>query len=179
MRSFVPAALAALALPAAATAQVARPCVSEAESVAVMAYVLPALVTKLGDKCAPTLGDDAFLPREAGRLARDLREESTRAWPVARVAAERIGKREIPAGGIAGSIARSAVAPVAAEQIAAAFDVKDCRVADRLLADLAPLPPRRLASVMALFMELGVADNDKVPFRVCPAPAATGTRARR
>ena len=42
-------------------------------------------------------------------------------------------------------------------------------MADRLLAELAPLPPENLAGVMALFLEIGIAENEDVPFRVCPA----------
>ena len=165
----VAVALAFLALPGVAFAQTERRCISPDENEAVTGYIMPALVTELGKKCAPQLGAGSWLGANGAELQRRLQPVADGAWPQARLAAERVGGNPIPGEGTAGEVARAALAPVAAAGIAAGFDANGCRLADRLLGELAPLPPENLVGVMALFLELGIAENPEVPFMVCRA----------
>ena len=156
--------LAILALPTAAVAQTARPCISVAENEAVVSYILPSLVTKIAAKC----GTNApYLARQGKRLAASLIANSDAAWTPARVAAARVTSQTVPADGAGGRIAKAAVGPALADGIAGGFNAKACATTDRLMEQLAPLPTENLAGVLALFLELGIADNDKVPYRVC------------
>ena len=161
------AALAFLALPGLANAQEPRRCISVAQNEAVTGYILPPLVSELARFCASHLGDDAYLPANAAALQQRLRPLAEAAWPAARTAVERISGSAIPADGVAGEVVRAAIAPAVASSVAAGFDANGCRVTDRLLAELAPLPAENLVGVMALFLEIGVADKDKAQFKVC------------
>ena len=161
------AALAAgLCFPAVATAQAAKPCVTPIESEAVVSYLLPPLVTGIAGACQQSLGPDAYIEREAPRLSDRLRPAAHNAWPAARAAVQRVAKLPLPPE-IMGDAAEGAIGPILAAGIAGQANPDTCRTADRLLAALDPLPPRNLAQAMALFLELGVAKDDKAPFRIC------------
>ena len=157
-------ALAALALPAAAVAQTARPCVSVAENEAVVGYILPSLVTRLTARCGTAT---PYLRANGPRLSNALRPNSDASWTAARVAAERVSGKAIPTTGTGGRIAQAALGPALADGIAGGFETGNCGTVDRLMTQLAPLPPRNLSAVLALFLELGIAENDQVPYRVC------------
>ncbi|NCP17834.1 MAG: hypothetical protein GW855_01585 [Erythrobacter sp.] len=159
-----------LAAGSSATAQTpARPCISPDENEALVAYVMPELIGALELRCARSLPPGAFLGSRSAALQSRLKPQSEKAWPRARKVAQRFAGPSIPIDGPFENIAKVALAPAAATMIARGFDAEQCRVADRLLAELAPLPPANLARVMALFLELGSAVNEDVPFRVCPA----------
>lgn len=157
-----------LAASTAAAAQApSRPCISPAENEAVVAYVLPDLVAALETRCGRTLPANAFLKTRSTALQKKLEPQADRAWPRARNAAQRFAGTNLPVEGRFEGVAKAALAPAAALAIAQGFDAERCRIADRLLAELAPLPPENLAGVMALFLELGIDENDDIPFRVC------------
>ena len=144
-----------------------RPCISPAENEAVVAYVMPDLVSALETRCARALPAKAFLGTRSNALKKRLEPMSDKAWPRAKKSVQRFVGLGMPIDRPFESVAKSALAPAAATLIAQGFDAQQCQVADRLLAELAPLPPENLTRVMALFLELGSAQSDKVPFRVC------------
>lgn len=154
---------------AAAAQTNARPCITPAENEAVVAYVLPDLIAALETRCARSLPAKSFLAARSDALERKLQPQADRAWPRARDAAQRFAGSNLPVDGRFENIAKAAIAPAAALAIARGFDAERCGIADRLLAELAPLPPANLAGVMALFLELGIAEWDDVPYRVCAA----------
>ena len=162
---------AATCLLAASTTAIAqtqsRPCITPAENEAVVAYVMPDLIGALETRCARALPADAFLGKRSAALKKKLEPASHRAWPRAKKPVQGFVGLNTPISGPFESVARSALAPAAATMIAQGFDAEQCRIADRLLAELAPLPPENLTRVMALFLELGSMQSDKVPFRVC------------
>ena len=169
IRQLAPLACLLAASTTAAAQTPARPCISPAENEALVAYVMPDLIGALENRCGRVLPADAFLGTQSGALKGKLQPQSDRAWPKARKAAQRITGTPMPVEGPLANIAKKALAPTAALSIAQGFDAERCRIADRLLAELAPLPPENLARVMALFLEVGSAERDEVPFRVCPA----------
>lgn len=162
--------LVAMAGQASAQTATARPCISERQSEAVVAYVLPTLVPAMAVRCLPQIGTQSYLVRNAQRLATRFGPGSSAAWPDARAAVERISRIRIPTDGIEATLAQGALGAGVSATIAAAFDGTNCQAVDRLLEDLEPLPPANFASVMALFLEVGIARNDRVPFRVCTDP---------
>ncbi|MBD59314.1 MAG: hypothetical protein CL808_04235 [Citromicrobium sp.] len=173
IRKFSPTySLAACLLTASTTAHAeTRPCITPEENEAVVAYVMPDLIGALKTRCGPSLARGAFLTTRSAALQRKLEPQSDRAWPRARNAAQRFAGTSLPVEGRFEGVAKAALAPAAALAIAQGFDAEQCRIADRLLAELAPLPPENLAGVMALFLEVGIAENADVPFRVCDAAA--------
>ena len=144
-----------------------RPCITPAENEAVVAYIMPDLIGALETRCARALPADAFLGTRSASLKRKLEPQAQKAWPQAKKSVQRFAGLGMPIDGPFESVTKAALGPAAATLIAQGFDGEQCRIADRLLAELAPLPPENLARVMALFLELGSAQNDKVPFRVC------------
>ena len=162
-------ALAATALALPTAAQTPRPCISEAQSRATIAYIMPSLATELARKCAASLPEGAYLTTRAARLASEWTPASERAWPLARGVVAKLGNIPIPPGSGAEQFAKTVVGPAAAGAIARDFDPKACAATDRLMAELEPLPPENVAGVLALFLELGAEQNKQLPFRVCPA----------
>ena len=134
-----------------------------------IACMPPELIGALETRCGPSLPANAFLGSRSAALQKKLEPQAERAWPRARNAAQRLAGTSLPVNGRFEGVAKAAIAPAAATMIARGFDAERCRIADRLLAELAPLPPANLAGVMALFLELGIAENEDVPFRVCTA----------
>lgn len=164
-KTLVPA-LALLTLPTAAVAQTQaqRPCISAAENEAVVGYILPSLVTALATKCGTGAG---YLTANAARLSARLQPNSDTSWAAARGAAGRVTGNAIPADGALGRLAKTAIGPALADGIAGGFEAKNCATMDRLMEQLAPLPAKNLAGALALVVELGDADNAKLPYRVC------------
>jgi hypothetical protein len=169
IRQLAPLACLLSASTTAAAQTPARPCISPAENEALVAYVMPELVGALEQRCAGALPAQPFLGTRSASLKTRLAPQAQRAWPRARKVAQRLAGSRLPVDGPFEGVAKAALAPAAATMIARGFDGERCRIADRLLAELAPLPPENLARVMALFLEVGSAERDEVPFRVCPA----------
>lgn len=158
------AALACAALPASAVAQEQR-CVTRAESRAVVAHLMPALLTSVQKRCATQLDPASFLNREGQRLARALQPQSQASWPAARRALERQGGNPLPDNEALLNFGRQAIA----DGVANSLDADRCRLTDELLGQLAPLPAQNLANVFALFLEAGLRENKNSPLKVCEA----------
>ena len=153
-----------LGLPTMASAQ--SDCITPTEGRAVVAHLLPSLLDSMERRCAPVLGADAFLTRDAGRLARKLTPQSERNWPTARVALERQFGMRLPDSGPLVELGRMAIT----DGIAKDLDAQTCGIADSLLAELAPLPPRNLANVVSLLVETGLESDPDSELRICPTP---------
>ncbi|MGB7406665.1 MAG: hypothetical protein WA906_13330 [Pacificimonas sp.] len=156
------------ALPGAAVAQseaAGRSCVSPEESRAVVANLLPDILKQSAISCRAQIGEDNWLTRDGASFAMDLEPLADRAWPDAKRALERIAGNPLPDDPAMLAIGRSVIAA----GIATNLDAGACDTVSRLTAELAPLPPANFAGVFALFLELGIAENADVPFRVCRA----------
>lgn len=157
------AGLVAMSLPAAAIAQDAK-CVSRAESRAVVANLMPALLTSAAQRCAP-LGS-RYLAANAPSLTQRLAAHGEASWPVARRAIEKIGGNPLPDNPTLIELGRQALAT----GITGKMDANACTAIDQLAEQLAPLPPENFANVFALFLEMGVNADKKAAIKVCPAP---------
>ena len=159
------AGFAALALPAAAVGQEAK-CVSRAESRAVVANLMPALLTSAAQRCGPQLGARSYLAANAPRLAQRMTAHGNASWPVAQRAIEIIGGNALPDNPALIEFGRQALAT----GIAAKMDAQACTAIDALAEQIAPLPPENFANVLALFLEMGVNADRKAAIKVCPVP---------
>lgn len=180
LRSFsaLPAALAAMALPAAATAQAAQPpCITQAEAEAMFLYMAPELIRQTGRTCAANLPAASILRDGSGRLVAKFQGESRAAWPVARQAVARLAGPEaqpILQSQFAEQVAASLIAPA----ITAGIQPGDCGYIDRIVTLIEPLPARNAAALIATLVQFG-AEKDRetaarAPFRICPAPTPSG-----
>lgn len=161
------AGLAAFCMPATAIAQQAK-CVSRAESRAVVANLMPALLTSAAQHCGPQLSGASYLANNAPRLAQRLAPHGEAAWPAARTAIEKLGGNPLPDNPALIELGRQALAT----GIAGKMDAKACMGIDALAEQLAPLPPANFANVFALFLEMGVNADRKSAIKVCPAPGS-------
>ncbi|MGB3721457.1 MAG: hypothetical protein WA979_01400 [Pacificimonas sp.] len=153
------------ALATSAAAQGERTCISPVESEAVIGNLLPAIMSQSARHCAQQLGEGAFLAREGERLAADLTPHSRASWPVAKSVMEKIGGTALPDNEAILEAGRAIIAG----GIANGLDAPACDTVSRLTEQLAPLPAENFTGVFALFLELGIAENASVPFKVCRA----------
>lgn len=157
--------LAALALPSAAIAQQAR-CIPQDESRAVVAYLLPDIIDSAAMRCATQLRGSTYLGSQSGRLVADLRPLATQSWPQAKVALEdHVIGSELPDNPAILEMGRKAIA----DGVTGQLDPQACSTVDRLVAEIAPLPPENFANVFALFLELGLNSDKDGQLKICPA----------
>lgn len=152
----------AFALPGSVIAQ-ERACISRAESQAVVAHLMPNLVTSVNKRCRALLADQTFSAREAARLSERLSPLAQRSWPAARSALERQGGNPLPNNEAILNFGRVAIA----DGVANGMDENACGVVDQLLVELAPLPAENFANVFALFLETGINADPNSALRVC------------
>ncbi|MEM7728993.1 MAG: hypothetical protein AAF311_06920 [Pseudomonadota bacterium] len=167
IRAVGPAALACLPILFAAPVQAqSTDCITPSESQAVVAYLMPELVRRVEARCTPLLGGGGFLAGEADALAQRVSPLSEASGPLAIRALERQSGTALPDNAVLLSLGRQALAEGVAQQM----DDTACRAADRLMAELDPLPPRNLANLVALAIETGLNSDPDSPIKVCPAP---------
>lgn len=157
-------AIGTFAFTASAAAQ-DRTCISVAENQAVVANLMPTLLPAVADHCAQFAGRDAFLTREGRALAQRFAPLSRSSWSVAGPALERALDTDLPTDDTMLALGRTALS----SGIAGSLDAQTCGTVDRLTRELAPLPEQNFINVLALFLEVGVAEQSDVPFKVCRA----------
>jgi hypothetical protein len=158
----------ALALSSAAHAQqAARPCLTEAEGEALFQVMLPDVIREMGRICT-ALPPRSFLRQPGAAFMARLDAGVGPAMPAAQGG---IRKLLGPQGAaIADSqfaipMARAVFVPLAAQEIKPA----DCPGLDKIVSNLAPLPPRNLAAVFVALAQLGQNDEKRGPrLPICP-----------
>ena len=158
------AGISAAALPVSAIAQDQK-CVSRAESQAVVAHLMPTLLTSLEKNCARKIGRDTYLSRNVERLTANAQSASQRAWPTTRAVFERQGGEKLPDNETLLDLGRMVIA----QGITGGLEAEECGTVNALIEQLAPLPPRNFANVFALFLEVGMNETKDSPIRVCKA----------
>ncbi len=156
------AATASVSLAVSATAADNRICISEAENEALVANLLPSLLTQVERRCTPMLGG-GYLAANGDALADELSAYGQASEATTVTVFERVLRTDLPRDPALLDAGRTMMAA----GIAASLDERACETIDRLTASLAPLPAENFASVFALFLEMGIADNKDVPWRVC------------
>ena len=156
------AVIACLSLPASAIAQDKR-CISRTESQAVVAHLMPNLLTSTTKRCGASLGATSYLVRDGSRLATKMTPQAQANWPAAKRALERQSGAALPDNPTLLDFGRQAIA----DGVANKMDANGCRMVDQLLEQLAPLPAANLSKVFALFLEAGVNNSKEAAFRIC------------
>ncbi len=156
------AMLAIAAMPATALAQ--QKCMSRAESRAVVAHLMPDLVASAATRCGRS-GSAPYLAANGTRLAERMTPLSRRNAPAAIRALEKQSGTKLPDNELILRLGRAAIA----DGVTREMDADACTMVDRLLEQLAPLPPENLANVFALFLEAGATNAKKSPITICEA----------
>lgn len=158
---------AGLAASSVASAQSVRPCLTTDEAEALFQVMLPDMIREMGRVCA-TLPANAFLRQPSAAFMARIN-----AGVAPAMSAAQSGIRKLlgpDAGFIADSqfaipTVRAIIAPAIAQEVKPA----DCPGLDRIVTNLAPLPPRNLAAVFAALLQLSQNDEKRAPrLPICP-----------
>ena len=103
--------------------------------------------------CAPSLPANAYLRRPADQLAAKYAISSDGAWPVARVALQKLLTPDM-AQMIEGDFARPLIGSLLAPLIAKDIKPADCASIDRVLGLIDPLPPRNTIGLIVTIAPL-------------------------
>ncbi|APR53415.1 hypothetical protein CA238_03465 [Sphingomonas koreensis] len=158
---------AGLAASSAASGQSARPCLTGNEAEALFQVMLPDMIREMGRVCT-ALPANAFLRQPSAAFMARINAGVAPAMPAAQG-----GIRKL-LGPDAGFIAESqfaipAVRAIIAPAIAQEVKPADCPGLDKIVTNLAPLPPRNLAGVFAALLQLSQNDEKRAPrLPICP-----------
>jgi hypothetical protein len=149
----VKSALIAALLAAAPAEQAQRPCLTEAQVEDLTLFALPPLLEAAATACAPALPADAYLLNGGRALAKTVGAESTRRWAGASTVLATMAKDKFPAG-LSEATARGLLHDLAAQGLAAKGAQKECGRINRLANLLSPLPPKNMAGLIVLGLDI-------------------------
>jgi hypothetical protein len=150
----VKSVLIAALLAAAPAEQAQRPCLTEAQVEDLALFALPPLLEAAATACAPALPAGAYLPNGGRALARTLAAGSSGRWAGASAALSTMAKDKFPAG-LTETTARGLVHDLALGGLKGKEGQVHCARIDRAAGLLSPLPPRNLAGLVVLVIEIG------------------------
>ena len=158
-----------LALPSAATAQIAgAACLSRAEAEGLMTYALPGVVRSLSTKCAATLPATAPLILGGTVTAGRYQPEADRAWPIAKSAFDKLAGAKM--SDLLGDTAtQKLLAATITTGVVSKVKLADCAAIDRILDLLQPLPTTNMVMLATALIEFGKKDS---PIKVCTTATA-------
>lgn len=135
-----------LALSAAVPPQSAAPCLTDPEAQAMVLVALPDILRETGQLCGARLPATSPIRQESALIGR-YQAAADQSWPAARGA---IVKLSDPAADILlqSDYARPLLTSIIVPLIVGRVATRDCGTIDRLVTNLAPLPPRNTASIV-------------------------------
>lgn len=166
--------LAALALPTTATAQSAKTCLTQDEAAGLVTYILPLAVRAVAKQCSSILPATAPLIQSGPVLAGRYQAAADEAWPLAKVAFDKMSGLKIGAAlgdeGLKG-VMDASLGPLIANEV----KPNDCPKIDRVVNILEPLPAKNMAMLITTLVEFGSESGKatkKNPLSICPAKPA-------
>lgn len=144
---------------ASATAAQTEACLSEAEGTAVFAAMLPDLIDGLRDKCAAHLPPDAYIVKNGDAMIARYKLVADQRWPIAKQAFGRIAGDAEMADKLPDEYFRPMLGSMIGGELVKDVKAEDCGGANRLIENLAPLPPENVAALIGAILVL--ADKDK------------------
>ena len=112
--------------------------------------------------------------RSGATLADRYRSEAATAWPAAKVAFGKLSDPDLIGQLDDGTLRKLLSAGITVE-LTKGLKARDCRLVDRMMVALEPLPPRNMAMLLGILMEIGASEDRKAgksPFSICPEPDA-------
>lgn len=150
-----------------ASAQTARPCINEPEAEALFQVMLPDMIREMGRVCA-ALPPRAFLLQPDTAFMARINAGIAPAMPAAQAGIRKLlgpQGQAIADSQFAIPTVRAIFVPMIGQQIKPA----DCPGIDRIVTNLAPLPPRNLAAVFVALAQLSQNDEKRGPrLPLCP-----------
>ncbi len=163
-----------LSVASAAPAQfTATNCVDRSQAEGLMTYALPAIISSIATQCTQSLPATSSLVQSGPIIAGRYQVEADKAWPVARVAIDRMfGFKIASITGETGT--KKLIKMTLAKGIADQLKPADCPKIDRLLDILQPLPAQNMAAFFVAMMEFSETKNAKSPIKICAAQVEPG-----
>lgn len=172
-------ALIAALLASAPAQQSQRPCLTQSQVEAMTLFALPPLLEGAAKACAPALPADSYLMNGGRTLARTLAAESSTHWAGASSAVAMVGGKDFPAG-LSETTARGLIHDLVLNGLSSPKGREQCGRIDRAADLLSPLPPRNLAGLVVLGVELATLEEmadvptDKAKGKAKAKPASKG-----
>ena len=163
------ALLAAGSLTASAAAATAENCVTEAEGAAIMASLMPDLISGLSDKCAAHLPANSYLAQNGKALADRYKVLADQRWPTAKLAFGRMTGEPEMADKLPDEFFRPMLGSMVGAELVKGVTPQDCGGASRILENLAPLPPENVANLVGAILALAEKDGGRKGFKICKA----------
>jgi hypothetical protein len=151
-------ALIAVLLAAAPAEQAPRPCLTQAQVEAMTLFALPPLLEGAAKACGPALPANSYLMNGGRTLAQTLAAESSTHWASAGPAVTMLGGKEFPAG-LSETTARGLIHDLVLNGLSTAKGREQCGRIDRAADLLSPLPPRNLAGLVVLGVEIATVEK--------------------
>ena len=162
-------ALIAALLAAAPAEQAQRPCLTQAQVEAMTLFALPPLLEGAAKACAPALPANSYLMNGGRTLAQTLAADSSTHWAGASSAVTMLGGKDFPAG-LSETTARGLIPDLVMNGLSSVKGREQCGRIDRAADLLSPLPPRNLAGLVVLGVEIATVEES----RDLPAGKAKG-----
>lgn len=143
------AALAALVAPEMATAQ--RACITAPEAESMTLVAMPDILRETGRVCGARLPATSLI-RGGGTLIGKYESAADQAWPSARAAIVKLSDPAIDTL-LQSDYARPLLTSLLVPFIVGRIRLEDCGTIDRLVTQLAPLPPRNMAAVVVTALQ--------------------------
>ena len=159
------------ALPSQAVALSAKACLTPVEAEALVTYALPSALRAMTKKCAPVLPATTALIKSGPVIAARYQVDADKAWPVARVAFDKVSGLEL-AGILGDPAAKGLIEAAFATGLADKVKPEDCPKVDRFIDILEPLPTHNMAMLITTLIDIGQEkDRKNSPLNICPAQA--------
>ena len=146
--------VAAISLGSSGTAAATENCLSEAEGTAVFASMLPDLIDGLRDKCTAHLPANAYLIANGDAMIARFRILADQRWPIAKKAFGRIAGDAEMAEKLPDEYFRPMLGAMVGGELVKDVKPQDCSGANRLVENLAPLPPENVAALIGAILVL-------------------------
>ena len=150
-------------------------CITAPEAEAMALVTLPSIIRQTGLVCATRLSARSLVRQTDGPFLAKYDAAADKAWPVARTAIVKLSDPAVQ-GLLDSAYARSLLGTLVAPLLVGQIAPEDCGTIDRLVTQLAPLPPRNTASVIVTTLQYLKAEKAKgknvaVPdLPLCAAP---------
>lgn len=150
----------ALAMVSSAAHAAQTPCLTAGEFSSLASYSLPSIISGTSQRCASTLGPDAFLKRSGGELAARYAANKSSAWPGAKAAFLKLSTSggadaNKLIGGMPDASLQQMLDGMMQGIIGQQIPLERCATIDNVVRLLAPLPAQNTAELIALAAGLG------------------------
>lgn len=142
-------------------------CVSEAEGAAIMAAMMPDLINGLGKKCGAHLPNSAYLVQKGAALSARYKVLADQQWPTAKIAFGRMTGEPEMAEKLPDEYFRPMLGSMVGSELVKDVKPQDCAGADRIVENLAPLPPENVANLIGAILLLAEKDGRSKGFAIC------------